>query len=118
MAGPIRMDPAMELEVNVVVRTPHVVNYRIWTRVPEDEWQVVADGESRDSAPDHQSLGALSRGTEIAYWFAVGGNPHTRYVALLLLSQGGKLLIGGDLLHQGKVSGKGAAEVTGSVELI
>lgn len=113
---PVKHDPAFVTQVNIVGKSPHVVAYRIWFRLPGATWQVIGDGATGDDTADLVTVPVVSTGTEVHYWLGVGGNPNTRYIALVTFSQNGKLLEGGTCLESGRTDGQGIAIVNGRVE--
>lgn len=115
----IRIDPATQLEINVVSRSPHVLGYRVWSRPTNASgaWNQVADGDTSDNIPDNTKI-RVAANTSLTYWFGIGGNPNTHYRALLILSQDGQILNDGTLIEEGTSDGNGFAVVEKRVELI
>jgi hypothetical protein len=116
----IRISPQKPLEMNVVSHSPHVVGYRIWTRAAgaTGPWDQVADGDTADNIPDSTAIAAPPAGTSLAYWLGIGGNPNSPYQALVILSQGGEILIDGTFIEEGVTNGDGFAVAKNQVELI
>ena len=107
----VPFDPTKAVEINVVCQSPHVALYRVWKRAPGGTWELAADGDTNDNVPDFQQLGLLAKGTNLAYWFGIGGKPKTAYRVLFLISQEGKLLKNGTFTEAGITDGNGFADV-------
>lgn len=102
-------DPQRLVEINVVSQSPHVVAYRIWSRPPGGTWATLAEGHTGDAIPDFNRVGPFPRGSEIAYWLGIGGNPRTSFHALVTLGQDGKILPDGACPEIGKTDADGVA---------
>lgn len=99
------------VEFNLVVHSPHVVDYRIWTRTAnQSEWQDVHRGTTNDPQPEFKAL-SVTNGMRLAYWLHVGGNPGTHFRVILTLGQDGQLLPNGKLLVEGTTDDSGVARV-------
>jgi hypothetical protein len=107
----VTIQAGKKVEFNLVVDSPHVVAYRIWTRTSDqDPWQDVHGGKTGDLKPEFNALSVTS-GTRLAYWLGVGGNPGTRFRVILTLGQDGQLLANGTLVVEGTTDDSGVARV-------
>jgi hypothetical protein len=114
----LRIDPAASIEVNFVVRSKHVVAYRLWVKTtPPAQWQVVADGHTADHIPDLVTVPPVSPGAQLAFWLGIGGDPNSQYEVLVTISQNGKMLEDGSLIERGRTNEKGVAEVQVLIDL-
>lgn len=107
----VSFDATKAVEINVVCQSPHVALYRVWKRKPGGDWELVADGDTNDNVPDFKQLGLCDKGSNLAYWFGIGGKPKTSYRVLFLVSQEGKLLKGGTFTEAGTTDANGFADV-------
>jgi hypothetical protein len=96
-----------------------VVTYRIWFKEPGDQtWTKVGDGHTGDGFPGHHVAGPLVDRTLVAYYLIIVGNAHTDFVALVTLSQDGKLLPGGSCVESGRLNDNKRAVKERRLELI
>jgi hypothetical protein len=114
----VPVNDTLPVELNVVSQSPHVVVYRLWIRRPGGAWEVLKDGTTADTIPDHSVHGPLAKGTGLAYWLGLGGNPRTRFEALVNLAQGGQTLPNGACIEVGNTDDSGVAEAHGEVLLV
>ncbi len=99
------------VEFNLVVHSPHVVAYRIWTRTAKQgDWQDVHGGRTDDLKPEFKAL-SVTGGMRLAYWLGVGGNPGTQFRVIMTLGQDGQLLANGTLVVEGTTDSSGVARV-------
>jgi hypothetical protein len=114
-------DPALPLDVELSFESPHVVLYRLWTRLPDQEtWTVVASGTddalSNPSAHRHR-LPPLPSGSRVAVLMNLSGNPETAFRARLELLQEGRAVMGGSHTFRGLTDRDGFAMRRREVEL-
>jgi hypothetical protein len=114
----LKIDPAAPIEVSFVVRSKHVVAYRLWVDPQtKGRWQIVGDGHTADHIPDLVTVSPVSAGDQLAFWLGIGGDPNSQYEVLVTFSQNGKILQDGTLVERGTTNEKGVAEVRVFIDL-
>jgi hypothetical protein len=111
------VDPAKPFQASVVSESPHVVSYRLWYEIPGGTWQVFGDGGTDDNAPDVFVAGPVPKGSQVAYWLGIGGNPNTAYRAVVQIAQDSGPVSGGKCVEEGNADAVGTAVCTGTILL-
>ncbi|WP_108805094.1 hypothetical protein [Aquimarina sp. Aq107] len=100
---------------NIVLKTPHAVAYRLWTKQSGEDWQIVAEGGLSDDIVDAGEFEA-KKGAEFAYWLGIGSDkPQSRFDVSIILSQNNITLIDGIMIEKGRVDDDGIAQRLESV---
>jgi hypothetical protein len=101
-----QIDHAKSVDLNIVVRTPHVVAYKLWRWEPiTGPWHACGAG----SAPCHVTLDPLSAGAKVAFCVQVSGHPNDPYSIEMTFAQDGKNVSDGVVHETGTTNGDGVA---------
>jgi hypothetical protein len=112
------IDVDAPVEINFVSRSPHVVAYRLWRQdVADGPWTQLGEGHTADHIPDLVTVSPMKRGSRLAYWEGIGGNPNTQYQVLVTVAQNGQIVPGGSLLENGMTNAQGVAETHAFIDL-
>ncbi|MFH1567655.1 MAG: hypothetical protein ABIL09_06600 [Gemmatimonadota bacterium] len=114
----LEVSPTVPLDIDIACTTVHVAAYRIWHQAKgTDQWTVIGEGNTADSATDNYATGPHPAGDKIYYWLGVSGPPGSKYEVVVTFSQGGQMVPDGAVVEKGRVSDGGAAALETEVTL-
>jgi hypothetical protein len=107
---PILRNESSNVNWNIVINTPCAVAYRFWTKLPGEDWQIIAEGGLADDIVDVGEFSA-ERGTQFAYWLGIGSDkPQSRFDISIVLTQDTLVLVNGIMQESGRVDDEGYAQ--------
>jgi len=114
---PILRNENSKVSWNIVLKSPHAVAYRLWTKQNGADWQIIGEGGLSDDKVDAGEFDVV-RGTEFAYWLGIGSDkPQSRFDISIILSQEIHILVDGIMQEKSKVNDEGIATRLESVTL-
>ncbi len=112
---PVLINEDSKVNWSIVLRSPHAVAYRLWTKQLDEDWVVIAEGRMADDKVDAGEFEAV-RGTEFGYWLGIGSDkPQSQYNISIILSQESRVLEDGVMEEKDRVDDSGIATVLETV---
>lgn len=107
---PVLRNETSSVNWNIILKTPHAVAYRFWTKQAGEDWQIIAEGGLADDKVDAGKFVA-ERGTQFAYWLGIGSDkPQSRFDISIILTQDNVVLVDGIIQERGGVDNEGIAQ--------